>query len=127
MKSPKCPYCHNKAILIDSRVIHGKSYGLIWMCSPCKAWVGVHKNSPTHKPLGSLAKEDLRILRMKAHEVFDSLWRKWGISRKEAYVYLQNLMDMTPEQAHIGRFNEYECRKLIKLLKGRGRKINGHF
>ena len=117
MMVPLCPYCKNKAVLIDSRVIYGKSYGLIWLCYPCKAWVGTHKNSPTHKPLGSLAKEDLRILRMKAHEVFDSLWRKWGISRREAYAYLQNLMDMTPEQAHIGRFNEYECRKLLKLLK----------
>ena len=117
MKSPKCPYCQKEAILIDSRVIYGKSYGLIWLCSPCKAWVGTHKNSPTHKPLGSLAKEELRVLRMKAHEIFDSLWRKWGITRREAYAYLQNLMDMTPEQAHIGRFNEHECQKLLKLLK----------
>ena len=54
---------------------------------------------------------------MKAHEIFDSLWRKWGITQREAYAYLQNLMDMTPEQAHIGRFNEHECQKLLKLLK----------
>ena len=117
MKSPKCPYCQKEAVLTDSRVIYGKSYGLIWLCSPCKAWVGTHKNSPTHKPLGSLAKEELRVLRMKAHHSFDSLWKKWGITRREAYVYLQNLMDMTPEQAHIGRFNEHECQKLLKLLK----------
>jgi hypothetical protein len=49
------------------------------------------------------------------------------LTEEGAEAYLQNLMDMTPEQAHIGRFNEYECRKLIKLLKGVGRKIDEHF
>lgn len=122
MNPPVCPYCSKESFLVDSKVVYGgRSYGMIWLCSPCQAWVGTHKNSSDHEPLGSLAKEGLRLLRSMTHRVFDSLWKEKGMSRTESYLYLQSLMEMTPEQAHIGKFNEDECQKLIDLLEDKRR------
>ena len=53
-----CDYCQASAELVDSKVIYGRSYGLMWLCRPCGAWVGTHEG--TEKPLGRLANADLR-------------------------------------------------------------------
>ena len=53
---------------------------------------------------------------MKAHRAFDRLWKKMGMSRGEAYRYLQSVMDMTSDEAHIGRFTEEQCEDLIAIL-----------
>jgi uncharacterized protein DUF3268 len=53
-----CPYCGCKPVLENSKVVYGKDYGLIYHCRPCKAWVGVHRNSV--RALGRLANEELR-------------------------------------------------------------------
>jgi hypothetical protein len=56
--------------------------------------------------------------RVKAHAVFDKLFiGSEPIMRKqEAYGYLQYLMGLTEEQAHIGNFNIEQCQELIDLL-----------
>ena len=50
---PVCPYCGAVSILTDSKVVYGKSYGMIYLCRnypKCDAYVGVHKR--TNEPLG---------------------------------------------------------------------------
>ncbi|MBL0255764.1 MAG: hypothetical protein IPQ27_12795, partial [Chitinophagaceae bacterium] len=42
-----CPYCGNKTEYIDSSFIYGKSYGMIYICKPYDAYVGVHKGTDT--------------------------------------------------------------------------------
>jgi len=37
------------------------------------------------------------------------------MTRKEAYSWLQDKMNMSQEDAHIGMFNEIECEKLLKV------------
>ena len=53
-----CDYCGRETEYVDSKVIYGKSYGKIYLCRNCMAYVGVHKG--TDKPLGRLANAELR-------------------------------------------------------------------
>jgi|SRR6185369_12624458 len=120
-----CPYCGAKAQLKDSSVIYGKSYGFVWVCAnypKCDSYVGTHKNSKDHKPLGRMANYELRELKKQCHRYFDNLWQqpqKWGYTRSEAYKKMQQVMGMTEYEAHIAKFNEQECQKFIKAFKNK--------
>jgi len=77
-----CPYCGKNAVLTDSAVVyHGRSYGMIWLCRPCWAYVGTHKNSRKHAPLGRIANAELRDWKKKVHAAFDPLWKDGEMSR----------------------------------------------
>lgn len=47
MKEVYCDYCGRRAEFVDSKVIYGKSYGMIYLCRcrPGYAYVGVHKGT----------------------------------------------------------------------------------
>lgn len=76
MKEVYCDYCGRRAEFVDSKVIYGKSYGMIYLCRCCPgyAYVGVHKG--TDRPLGRLADMELRELKKLAHAAFDPLWKE---------------------------------------------------
>ena len=109
-----CPYCSKEAKLVDSIEIYKQSYGMIYLCKPCEAYVGCHFG--TDKPKGSPAKKELRVLRMKVHNLFDPLWQRNDIKRSEAYRWLQEKMNMPKRLAHIGMFNEEQCKIAISLI-----------
>lgn len=114
---PLCPYCGSESEFVDSaRVYRGKSYGMIYDCRPCDAYVGVHKG--TEKALGTLANRELRQWRMKAHAAFDPIWKNGRMQRRAAYAYLQRIMGMSEAEAHISRFNVDQCQKLVLLVSG---------
>ena len=118
----RCPYCkaEAEAELKDSKVIYGKSYGLVWICSrypQCDVYVGCHKGTET--PLGTMAGKELRELRKEAHAVFDRLWKDGNITRGIAYTPLRGIMKLDEDQAHIGQFNERQCKELIEYFKPR--------
>ena len=109
-----CPYCGKQAEYRDSEVVYGKSYGMIYICLACDAYVGVHKG--TNQPLGTLANRRLRELRKQAHKEFDKLWRMGTFTRSQAYEWLAQTLKLPPDEAHIGRFNEDQCLELINKL-----------
>lgn len=119
----KCPYCDAYTDLINSKEIYGEDYGLMYICRPCKAHVGVH--SGTDQALGALAKKTLRELRHEAHKWFDPLWRKrMQISnlsvksaRAKAYRWMSELLEIDPVEAHIGFLNDKQCKILIDECK----------
>lgn len=117
----KCPYCGQYAIFIDSaRVYHGKSYGMIWLCRnypKCDAYIGCHEG--TDIPKGRMANKQLRTWKILAHKAFDPLWKSGRMTRKAAYRYMQQIMKMSPKEAHIGKFDVPECRKLVRALFGK--------
>lgn len=113
---PICPYCNGPAKLIDSSIVYGTSYGWIWDCRPCDAYVGVHKDSREHAPLGTLANRELREWRKRAHRVFDPLWKSGRIKRREAYRIMREIMNLDEEDAHIAMFTVEQCKQLIQLL-----------
>jgi hypothetical protein len=93
------------------RLFYGCS---MWEITRCP---GVHGAHPDGKPLGVPADKETKQWRIKAHEVFDKLWKQYGLTREEAYGMLQSLMEMIPEQAHIGNFNAVQCQELIKKIE----------
>lgn len=117
-----CPYCGEKPTFTDSKVVYGKSYGMIYLCTPCSAWVGVHVGSK--RPLGRLANSHLRNLKKEAHKYFDALWKrkmmkgfKKGKARKLAYRWLSLKLGAPKKYTHIGMFDEELCNKVIDLCK----------
>lgn len=118
-ENPICPYCGKEAELKDSAIVYGRSYGLIWDCRPCDAYVGVHKSSPTHKPKGKLANRELRRLRIQAHSVFDPLWETGRMSRSDAYAFLARVLNLVVSQTHISWLTTEQCNKVIRLFSDR--------
>ena len=114
-----CPYCLKPAVLEDSAVVyHGRSYGMIWRCAPCDAYVGTHKGSTDHKPLGRLADALLRKWKIKAHAALDPLWLGGAMTRRRAYERAADLMGL--REVHIGDFDVEQCQRLIADLAKQG-------
>lgn len=68
-------------------------------------------------PRSTSADAETRKLRQAAHLQLDCLWEFGGMTRSEAYVLVQRLMELPPEKAHIGLFNAFQCRTLIARLR----------
>lgn len=117
-----CPYCGNETRFVDSTIVYGSSYGKIYHCAPCKAWVGVHRG--TTNALGRLADDDLRYWKKEAHRCFDAIWQRKlenGFSKFNArtalYKWLSEQMGIEKQYTHIGMFNIEQCRWVIELCK----------
>ena len=111
-----CDYCGKPAQFVDSSVVYGKSYGMIYHCPECAAWVGVHKGTDT--PLGRLANVELRRYKREAHAVFDPLWqRKEKRTRRAAYEWLAEEMGLPVEKTHIGMMDVDQCKEVIRICK----------
>lgn len=118
-----CEYCGRPAAYVDSSVVYGRSYGMIYYCPPCGAWVGVHRG--TNKPLGRLANAELREWKKRAHAAFDPLWRSGRMKRNAAYAWLSEKLGIPYQQTHIGMFDIAVCRQVEKIC-GEERKTNGN-
>lgn len=112
-----CPLCKSDMILRDSK------FGLFYGCvnyPDCKSTHGAHKNPRMDnygEPFGIPADEETKKKRMEAHDLFDRLWKKKLYTRKKSYELLQEMMNLSAEEAHISRFNIEQCEKLIGLLQ----------
>lgn len=115
-----CPYCRRAAELVTGAVIYPHRGELskkwFWRCEPCDAYVGTHVNSHRHHPLGRLANAELRKLKQRVHAIFDPVWKKGGIDRKEAYKRLAERMGIPRADCHIGMFDEAQCRQALVIL-----------
>ena len=116
IKDLKCPYCGGSAILRPATFVYGDKAieEYVYVCTnfpECNSYVGVHCG--TCKPKGTLANGDLRNLRIKAHKLFSRFWRCGIMSKKQAYYWLQYQFGLSENQAHIGCFSQYMCRKLM--------------
>ena len=110
-KGKICPYCRNESHYVDSKIVYGKSYGMIYLCNRCNAYVGVHKG--TNQALGRLANNELRKYKIKAHDAFDKLWKSKQMTRTEAYKQLSEHLGIPPEFTHIGMFGVKTCKEVI--------------
>jgi hypothetical protein len=114
VKAPICPYCGNRSVCIDSAEVYSRSYGPIWICRPCHAWVGCHKG--TKKPLGRLADAELREAKKAAHAAFDPLFKDTGL-RNEGYRWLAMRMGLGRDECHIGMFDVDQCNAVVALCR----------
>lgn len=120
-----CPYCKGGTEYIDSSYVYGRSYGMIYICKPCDAYVGTHKGS--NKALGRLANKELREAKKRAHYYFDQIaktnlinkiWPKWipDISnRNKAYKWLSMQLDIEEDFCHIGMMDVAQCTKVVEV------------
>jgi hypothetical protein len=108
-----CPYCGKPTEFVDSACIYGRSYGMIYLCRPCHAFVGVHKG--TDIALGRLADSNLRHWKKRAHSAFDLLWKTGQMTRHEAYRWLAEGLEKAVKDAHIGMFDENECKTVVNM------------
>lgn len=109
---PICPYCSKTSKLVDSEVIYGRSYGLVYICQPCQAWCGVHKG--TIRPLGTLANAELREWRKRAHAAFDPIFKLNHLPRWKAYKRLAKALCL--KVVHIGESDISTCKRIIEIV-----------
>lgn len=112
LKGKICPYCKAHTSFVDSEIIYGVSYGMIYLCERCRAYCGVHKG--TDISLGRLANEELREWKQKAHKSFDPIWKSKRLRRREAYTLLAGYLNLPEEYCHIGMFSVQTCKKVIE-------------
>lgn len=118
-----CSYCSQSTDYIDSIEIYGKSYGMVYLCRPCDAFVGVHKG--TDKAKGSVANYELREVRKQAHRYFDQLWKRkmfkenltQKYARNKAYKWLAETMEIDRKCCHIGMMDLSQCKQVIEICK----------
>jgi len=118
----ECQYCGRTAYLIDSAELFEKSYGMVWACQPCGAWVGVHKGDGKNRPLGTLANAETRHARKMAHSRFDPIWQsrlgkgkaKWKV-RSGAYAWLAEHLGIPTDQCHIAMFDLKTCVRVVEV------------
>lgn len=112
----KCPECVDGVLVLrHSRRFSRPFFG----CSNWPACDCTHGAHPDGKPLGVPANKETRKWRIKAHDAFDRLWSgpSGRMSRKQAYRLMQQLMGMTPAEAHIGNFSIDQCQSLIQAIE----------
>lgn len=110
-----CPYCKGPTEFVNSSVIYGKSYGMIYICAKCDAYCGVHKG--TTNSLGRLANADLRFWKQEAHKYFDMIWRSENMNRKELYKLLAEHLQIPEQYCHIGMFSTKTCKEVVQWSK----------
>lgn len=112
-----CPYCGAKATCHPAKYVYGdaaKTENMLFVCDrypKCDAYVGVHKHNK--QPMGTLANGDLRNKRIQAHKAFDRLWKSGLMTKWQAYKWMQGKLALPEQDAHIAKFSEYMCDRLI--------------
>ena len=121
-----CPYCKNQAEWVENKEIYGKNYGksvMCYLCRDCDAYVGCHNN--TRKPLGTIANKETRVWRMKAHSVFDPLWKNERRKNNQPEINREALYNRISSafgyRVHIAESNIEQCKKIIEWVYGEGK------
>lgn len=130
----RCPYCGSSVVYRSADGIYRSNAKgtMLYVCSnypECDAYVRVHAG--TNIPVGSMANQELRTLRRKAHHYFDQLYRSGYMSKQDAYQWLAALIMVPLSEAHIGYLGEYYCKQVIeesrKLLDQINRMPGGRY
>ena len=119
----KCPYCGGEMLLEKATKVYPNNrkadkWGYVWVCEKfpkCDSYVGCHPN--TTIPLGRPANARLRTLKKEAHRQFDPIWKSGLTSRREAYKWLAEMLDIPVEDCHIGMFDVRQCQTVIHLCR----------
>lgn len=117
-----CPYCKSKTDYVDSSIIYGVSFGMVYLCKPCDAYCGVYKG--TNKSLGRLANKELRAYKKEAHKHFDYIWKSGLETRSNLYKQLSEYLELPSVYTHIGMFGVETCKKVIEWSKNYDRANN---
>lgn len=112
-----CPYCGKPTELIDSAEIYGgTSYGPIYICRDCDAYVGCYKGTTT--ALGRLANDELRLAKRRAHHYLDQLW-KTPKQRLDVYAWISDELRVPLARTHVGMSDVEQCNLIARICRNR--------
>ena len=118
-----CNICNGKVEYINNTKIYGKPYGsgYCYYCTNCGAYVGTHRVRPK-EAFGILANQEMRQMKMKCHDIFDSMWET-PTQRKKLYAWLANALKIDIKDCHFGYFDMNMLNKAYIILtdKKKGR------
>lgn len=125
-RAKRCRYCEQEAALLnkgDAGYPYRTDYGPMYVCVPCKAWVGCHPG--TTNALGGLANAELRDWKVKAHAAFDPLWQakirrdacSKGKARRAGYAWLSKQLGIPVERTHIGYMTLHDCQQVVVICE----------
>lgn len=89
----------------------------------CSRWPRCDGSLPADvdgSPRGEPRTKELQGWRVRAHEAFDTIWKKRGFRRHTAYAWLRRVMVLPPDKAHISRMDVEQCRRVIELVEEKG-------
>lgn len=116
-----CNYCGEPAELVGGLAIYPHRPDLaglkFWRCAPCDAYVGTHKDSKDHQPLGLLATKSLRRARNQGHSAFDRIWRSGYMGRRDCYRMLAEKMGISMKECHFSWFTEDQIAQAMEITK----------
>ncbi len=55
----------------------------------------------------------ITVMRCKAHDAFDPLWKSGAMNRDQAYEWLGTRLDLHPDKCHIAQFDTDMCQQVI--------------
>ena len=115
-KRRNLPYCGRETELVNADKIYSrKGLGMVMMCKPCNAYVGVHESGPNKgKAKGRLAGPSLRSLKIRVHAELDRLWST-PEERERMYKDLSEFLSIPEEYTHIGMFGEKTMGKIFQF------------
>jgi ssDNA-binding Zn-finger/Zn-ribbon topoisomerase 1 len=87
-----------------------------WGCTRYPDCKGMHGAHPDGRPVGIPANAETKRARIRAHAAFDEVWKSGAMDRRAAYRFMQDLMGMTADEAHIGRFTKEQCDTLVERI-----------
>lgn len=67
---------------------------------------------------------DNATMRIRAHNVFDTLWKKGPMTRSQAYEWLSVRLDIHPDKCHIALFDVTMCKEVIDTCLASHFKLN---
>lgn len=133
--TPRCGEC-GSAMVLRHRKGDNKPF---WGCTKWPDCRGTHGAHPDGTPMGKPGDAPTRLARRQCHAVFDPLWTQADtlydlpkhpgarvrerakvlrIAKKRAYEWLAEVMEMHPDDCHIGAFNVEQCHSAIAKCQG---------
>ncbi len=111
-ETPNCANCGSKMQLRRSR------FGLFYGCTQYPSCTGTHGAHPDGRPLGIPATDEVKRLRIRAHELLDA---RFG--RKNYFTFLKKTLGISRDEAHVARLNKNQLKVIIATLEGNWDKI----
>lgn len=105
-------YCCGCEKKVEARLTNGKEvyshrrdlYTLpFWICDFCDNFVGCHykdKKNPT-VPLGAIATQEIKNIRMSLHRRIDHVWKNGHMSRHQVYALMSKEIGYSFHASHV--------------------------
>jgi len=89
----------------------------------CTRWPDCNGILPANEdgsPRGRPRTRELQGWRNRAHNAFDPIWQEGYCKRPTAYAWLQEVMEMSSDEAHMFEMNIEQCQRVIERVETHG-------